>query len=166
MLSLANPDLLRNQAYANGRWIDGDSGATTDVFNPATGEKVGSIPQLSAEQTREIIADADKAFQSWRKLTAKERSGYLRNWFELITENADDIAAIMTAEQGKPLAEAKGEVGYAASFIEWFSEEGKRTYGDIIPSPTGDNRLLVVQEPVGVCAAITTWKFPAAMITR
>ncbi|HCS26088.1 MAG TPA: succinate-semialdehyde dehydrogenase (NADP(+)) [Spongiibacteraceae bacterium] len=166
MLSLANPDLLRNQAYANGRWIDGDSGATTEVFNPATGEKVGSIPQLSAEQTREIIADADKAFQSWRKLTAKERSGYLRKWFELITENADDIAAIMTAEQGKPLAEAKGEVGYAASFIEWFSEEGKRTYGDIIPSPTGDKRLLVVKEPVGVCAAITPWNFPAAMITR
>ncbi|MFT5033469.1 MAG: succinate-semialdehyde dehydrogenase/glutarate-semialdehyde dehydrogenase [Bacteroidia bacterium] len=166
MLSLAKKDLLRNQAYANGCWLDSDSGNTTDVFNPATGEKVGSIPQLSAEQTREIIADADKAFQSWRKLTAKERGGYLRRWFDLINDNADDIAAIMTAEQGKPLAEAKGEVGYAASFIEWFSEEGKRTYGDVIPSPTGDKRLLVLKEPIGVCAAITPWNFPAAMITR
>lgn len=166
MLSLANKNLLRNQAYANGRWLDSDSGATTDVFNPATGEKVGSIPQLSAEQTREVIADADKAFQSWRKLTAKERGGFLRRWFDLINDNAGDIAAIMTAEQGKPLAEAKGEVAYAASFIEWFSEEGKRTYGDVIPSPSGDKRLLVLKEPIGVCAAITPWNFPAAMITR
>lgn len=166
MLSLAKPDLLRNQAYANGQWIDGDSGETTDVFNPATGERVGSIPKLSAEQTRTIIAQAETAFRSWKSLTAKERCGYLRRWFELITEHSADIAKIMTAEQGKPLAEAQGEVGYAASFVEWFSEEGKRTYGDVIPSPAGDKRLFVVKEPVGVCAAITPWNFPAAMITR
>ncbi len=166
MLSLANQNLLRHQAYANGNWVDSDSGATTDVMNPATGEKVGSIPQLSAEQTREVIAAADTAFQSWRKLTAKERAAYLRRWFDLINANAADIAAIMTAEQGKPLTEAKGEVAYAASFIEWFSEEGKRTYGDVIPSPSADKRLLVLKEPIGVCAAITPWNFPAAMITR
>ena len=166
MLSLANKNLLKNQAYANGQWLDSDSGEHTEVFNPATGERVGSVPRLSAEQTRTIIQQADTAFQSWKKLTAKERGAYLRRWFELITQNADDIAAIMTAEQGKPLAEAKGEVGYAASFIEWFSEEAKRTYGDVIPSPAGDKRLLVVKEPVGVCAAITPWNFPAAMITR
>lgn len=166
MLSLANKNLLRNQAYANGQWIDGDTGEKTDVYNPATGELVGSVPQLSAEQTRLVIEQANTAFQSWRQLTAKERSACLRRWFDLIMANADDIAAIMTAEQGKPLTEAKGEVAYAASFIEWFSEEGKRTYGDIIPSPSGDKRLLVVKEPVGVCAAITPWNFPAAMITR
>jgi succinate-semialdehyde dehydrogenase/glutarate-semialdehyde dehydrogenase len=166
MLSLKNPDLLRNQAYVNGRWVNGTSGATTRVLNPATGELVGTIPQLGAEETREVIAAADVAFASWRRLTAKERCGYLRRWFDLITANATDIATILTAEQGKPLAEAKGEIAYAASFIEWFSEEGKRTYGDIIPTPAGDKRLLVVKEPVGVCAAITPWNFPAAMITR
>lgn len=166
MLSLKNPDLLRNQAYINGRWVNGASGATTKVLNPATGELVGTIPQLGADETREVIAAAEVAFASWKKLTAKERCGYLRRWFDLITANAADIATILTAEQGKPFAEAKGEIAYAASFIEWFSEEGKRTYGDIIPTPAGDKRLLVVKEPVGVCAAITPWNFPAAMITR
>ncbi|WP_372782002.1 NAD-dependent succinate-semialdehyde dehydrogenase [Litorivivens sp.] len=166
MLSLAKPDLLRNQAYANGQWIDGDTGEVTEVFNPATGERVGSVPKLSAAQTQIVIGQADTAYRSWKKLTAKERCGLLRQWFDLITANADDIAKIMTAEQGKPLAEAKGEVGYAASFVEWFSEEGKRTYGDVIPSPAGDKRLVVVKEPIGVCAAITPWNFPAAMITR
>jgi succinate-semialdehyde dehydrogenase/glutarate-semialdehyde dehydrogenase len=166
MLSLKNPDLLRNQAYVNGRWVNGASGATTKVLNPATGEVVGTIPQLGAEETREVIAAADVAFASWKRLTAKERCGYLRRWFDLITANAADIATILTAEQGKPFAEAKGEIAYAASFIEWFSEEGKRTYGDIIPTVAGDKRLLVVKEPVGVCAAITPWNFPAAMITR
>lgn len=166
MLSLAKPDLLRNQAYANGQWIDGDTGEATEVFNPATGELVGSVPKLSVAQTQQVIAQADTAYRSWKKLTAKERCGLLRKWFDLIVANTEDIAKIMTAEQGKPLAEAKGEVGYAASFIEWFSEEGKRTYGDVIPSPTSDKRLVVVKEPVGVCAAITPWNFPAAMITR
>jgi len=166
MLSLKNPGLLRNQAYINGRWVNGASGATTKVLNPATGELVGTIPQLGAEETRDVIAAAETAFIKWRRLTAKERCNYLRRWFDLITANANDIAAILTAEQGKPLAEAKGEIAYAASFIEWFSEEGKRTYGDVIPTPAGDKRLLVVKEPVGVCAAITPWNFPAAMITR
>ncbi len=166
MLSLSKPDLLRNQAYANGQWIDGDTGDATEVFNPATGDRVGSVPKLSAVQTREVITQADSAYRSWKKLTAKERCGLLRKWFDLITAHTDDIAKIMTAEQGKPLAEARGEVGYAASFIEWFSEEGKRTYGDVIPSPAGDKRLVVVKEPIGVCAAITPWNFPAAMITR
>jgi len=166
MLSLKNPDLLRNQAYCNGRWVDGASGATTKVLNPATGELVGTVPQLGAEETREVIAAANVAFAKWRALTAKERCAYLRRWHDLIIANATDIATILTAEQGKPLAEAKGEIQYAASFIEWFSEEGKRTYGDVIPTPAGDKRLLVVKEPVGVCAAITPWNFPAAMITR
>ena len=166
MLSLAKPDLLRNQAYANGQWIDGDTGEATEVFNPATGELVGSVPKMSAAQTQQVIAQADTAYHSWKKLTAKDRCGLLRKWFDLIVANTEDIAKIMTAEQGKPLAEAKGEVGYAASFIEWFSEEGKRTYGDVIPSPAGDKRLVVVKEAVGVCAAITPWNFPAAMITR
>ncbi|WP_372778988.1 NAD-dependent succinate-semialdehyde dehydrogenase [Litorivivens sp.] len=166
MLSLSKPDLLRNQAYANGQWIDGETGDATEVFNPATGELVGSVPKLSGAQTRAVIEQANTAFAAWKKLTAKERCGLLRKWFDLITAHADDIAKIMTAEQGKPLAEAKGEVGYAASFIEWFSEEGKRTYGDVIPSPSSDKRLVVVKEPIGVCAAITPWNFPAAMITR
>jgi succinate-semialdehyde dehydrogenase / glutarate-semialdehyde dehydrogenase len=166
MLSLKNPDLLRSQAYCNGRWVDGASGGTTQVLNPATGELVGTVPQLGAEETRDTIAAANTAFAKWRSLTAKERCAYLRRWYDLIIANAADIAAILTAEQGKPLAEAKGEIVYAASFIEWFSEEGKRTYGDIIPTPAGDKRLLVIKEPVGVCAAITPWNFPAAMITR
>jgi succinate-semialdehyde dehydrogenase / glutarate-semialdehyde dehydrogenase len=166
MLSLGNPDLLRSQAYSNGQWVDGKSGAVTEVTNPATGELVGKVPQLGAEETRQAIEDAEKALGPWRALTAKERSAYLRRWFNLIIENTEDLARIMTAEQGKPLTEARGEIAYAGSFIEWFSEEAKRAYGDIIPSPAGDKRILVVKEPVGVCAAITPWNFPAAMITR
>lgn len=166
MLSLNKPELLRNQAYCNGRWVDGASGETLPVHNPATGEILGSIPRLGAAETRDVIAAANSAFASWRSLTAKQRCGYLRRWYDLIIENATDVAKILTAEQGKPLSEALGEIQYAASFIEWFSEEGKRTYGDVIPTPAGDKRLLVVKEPVGVCAAITPWNFPAAMITR
>lgn len=166
MLSLTNSALLRHQAYTDGRWHDAASGEYIEVFNPATGEQVGRVPRLSAEETRSTIVAAEAALKSWRAQTAKVRGGYLRRWYELILANADDIAQIMTAEQGKPLAEAKGEVQYAASFIEWFAEEGKRAYGDVIPSPADDKRLLVVKEPVGVCAAITPWNFPAAMITR
>ena len=166
MKSLKRPELFRQQAYINGKWVDGAAGETTEVFNPANGELIGTIPRISETETRNAIAAADAAWGPWRKLTAKERSSYLRRWFNLIQDNAEDIAQIMTAEQGKPLSEARGEVGYAASFIEWFAEEGKRTYGDVIPSPAGDKRLIVVKEPVGVCAAITPWNFPAAMITR
>lgn len=166
MLSLNNPALLRNQAYSNGRWHSAPSAEVIDVFNPATGELVGKVPALGADETRAVIDAANQALKSWRGLTAKVRGGYLRRWYELIIDNADDIAQIMTAEQGKPLAEAKGEVQYAASFIEWFAEEGKRAYGDVIPSPADDKKILVVKEAVGVCAAITPWNFPAAMITR
>lgn len=166
MLSLNNPELFRQQAYVNGQWVDAESPTRTTVTNPATGEKLGEIPCLGEAETRQAIADADTAWKGWKALTAKERCAYLRRWFNLIQDNAEDIAQIMTAEQGKPLAEARGEVQYAASFIEWFSEEGKRAYGDVIPTPAADKRLVVVKEPVGVCAAITPWNFPAAMITR
>jgi len=166
MLSLNNPELFRQQAYVNGQWVDAESPTRTTVTNPATGEKLGEIPCLGEAETRQAIADADVAWKDWKALTAKERCAYLRRWFNLIQDNAEDIAQIMTAEQGKPLAEARGEVQYAASFIEWFSEEGKRAYGDVIPTPAADKRLVVVKEPVGVCAAITPWNFPAAMITR
>jgi succinate-semialdehyde dehydrogenase/glutarate-semialdehyde dehydrogenase len=166
MLTLNRPELFRQQAYINGQWLNAESGETTSVYNPANGELLGTIPRLSALETLAAIDSAELAWSPWRKLTAKERSTYLRRWFNLIQVNAEDIAQIMTAEQGKPLAEARGEVQYAASFIEWFSEEAKRTYGDVIPSPASDKRLIVVKEPVGVCAAITPWNFPAAMITR
>ncbi|CAA0103849.1 Glutarate-semialdehyde dehydrogenase DavD [Zhongshania aliphaticivorans] len=166
MLALKKPQLFRQQAYVNGQWLDADSGQTTAVYNPANGELLGSIPCLSETETRAAIVGAELAWAEWRALTAKVRGGYLRDWFNLIQDNAEDIAQIMTAEQGKPLTEARGEVQYAASFIEWFAEEAKRTYGDVIPSPSSDKRLLVVKEPVGVCAAITPWNFPAAMITR
>lgn len=166
MLTLNRPELFRQQAYINGLWLNAASGETTSVYNPANGELLGTIPRLSDLETRAAIDSAELAWGSWRKLTAKERSAYLRCWFNLIQANAEDIAQIMTAEQGKPLAEARGEVQYAASFIEWFSEEAKRTYGDVIPSPASDKRLIVIKEPVGVCAAITPWNFPAAMITR
>ena len=166
MLSLNNPELFRQQAYVNGQWVDAESPTRTTVTNPASGEKLGEIPCMGEAETRQAIADADTAWKGWKALTAKERCAYLRRWFNLIQDNAEDIAQIMTAEQGKPLAEARGEVQYAASFIEWFSEEGKRAYGDVIPTPAADKRLVVVKEPVGVCAAITPWNFPAAMITR
>ena len=166
MFSLKNSNLFRQQAFVNGQWVDADSGEKTPVYNPANGELIGTVPRLSGEETLLAIEAAETAWQSWRKRTAKERSALLREWFNLIQNNAEDIAQIMTAEQGKPISEARGEFQYAASFIEWFSEEAKRTYGDVIPSPASDKRLLVVKEPIGVCAAITPWNFPAAMITR
>jgi len=164
--SLQDADLMRHQAYIGGRWCDADSGATFDVMNPATGETLGTVPNMGATETRRAIEAAKNAWAIWRRKPAKERSALLRQWNDLIVANVDDLGKLMTAEQGKPLAEAKGEVLYAASFIEWFAEEAKRVYGDTIPSPWTDRRLVVIKEPVGVCAAITPWNFPAAMITR
>ncbi|NUU03333.1 NADP-dependent succinate-semialdehyde dehydrogenase [Herbaspirillum robiniae] len=166
MLQLKDPTLLRQQAYLGGQWCDADDGAAFDVVNPADGERLGSVPEMGATETRRAIDAANAAWPAWKKKTAKERSAILRRWHDLMLANADDLALIMTAEQGKPLAEAKGEINYAASFIEWFAEEGKRTYGDTIPSPSPSSRIVVVKEAIGVCAAITPWNFPAAMITR
>lgn len=166
MLQLKDPSLLRQQAYLNGEWCDADDGSTINVSNPATGEIIGTIPRMGATETRRAIAAADRAWSGWRKKTAKERSAILRKWNDLMLANVDDLALIMTAEQGKPLAESKGEIAYAASFIEWFAEEGKRVSGDTLQSPWADKRLVVTKEPIGVCAAITPWNFPAAMITR
>lgn len=164
MLQLQDPSLLRQQCYVDGRWIDAQR--HIDVTNPATGERVGQVPLLGAGETRQAIEAANRALPAWRARTAKERSALLRKWFELLLANQDDLARIMTAEQGKPFAEARGEIGYAASFIEWFAEEGKRVYGETIPAPVSNQRIVVTKEPVGVCAAITPWNFPAAMITR
>lgn len=166
MLKLRKPELLRQQAYLDGRWCDADSSASFAVTNPATGDVLGHVPEMGAAETRRAILAAQAAWAGWRRKTAKERSAILRRWNDLMLANADDLAAIMTAEQGKPLAESKGEIAYAASFIEWFAEEGKRVNGDTLQSPANDKRLLVVKEPIGVCAAITPWNFPAAMITR
>ncbi|WP_455287822.1 NADP-dependent succinate-semialdehyde dehydrogenase [Cupriavidus necator] len=164
MLNLKDSSLLRQQCYIDGRWIDGER--RIDVTNPATGERVGQVPQLGADETRQAIEAANRALPAWRARTAKERSTLLRKWFELIMASQEDLARIMTAEQGKPIAESRGEIAYAASFIEWFAEEGKRIYGDTIPAPVSNQRIVVTKEPVGVCAAITPWNFPAAMITR
>lgn len=166
MLQLRDPSLLRQQAHLNGKWCDADDGTTVPVTNPATGEQIGTVPRMGAAETRRAIEAADAAWPAWRKRTAKDRSAVLRKWHDLMLSHAEDLAIIMTLEQGKPLAEAKGEVAYAASFIEWFAEEGKRVAGDMLQSPWEDKRLVVVKEPIGVCAAITPWNFPAAMITR
>src|SRR6201997_2459049 len=165
-LFLKDPDLFRQQAYIDGRWCDADNGATLEVNNPATGEILGTVPLMGTAETRRAIDAAKKAFAEWSRKTAKERSVLLRRWHDLMLANIEDLGKLMTAEQGKPLAEAKGEVAYAASFIEWFAEEAKRVYGDTIPSPWNDRRLVVIKEPIGVCAALTPWNFPAAMITR
>ncbi|MEF2268756.1 NADP-dependent succinate-semialdehyde dehydrogenase [Janthinobacterium sp. LS2A] len=166
MLQLKDPTLLCHQAYVNGAWVDADGGQTINVNNPATGEHIGTVPLMGAAETRRAIEAANAAWPAWRKKTAKERAAVLRRWHDLILENADDLALIMTTEQGKPLPEAKGEVQFGASFIEWFAEEGKRVAGDTLQSPWPDRRLVVTKEPIGVCAAITPWNFPAAMITR
>jgi succinate-semialdehyde dehydrogenase/glutarate-semialdehyde dehydrogenase len=165
-MQLKDPTLLRQQAYINGEWTDADSGKTHAVCNPATGEQIGTIPDCGAAETRRAIEAANAAWPAWRKKTAKERAAVLRKWADLIVENVDDLALLMTTEQGKPLAESKGEVIFGASFIEWFAEEGKRVAGDTLASPWPDRRLIVTKEPIGVCAAITPWNFPAAMITR
>lgn len=165
-MKLIDADLLRQQAYVNGQWCDADEGATTEIFNPASGASLGRVPNMGAGETRRAIDAAQVAQLAWRALTAKERAARLRAWYELMLANQEDLAQIMTAEQGKPLSEARGEVLYAASFIEWFAEEAKRVYGDTIPGHQPDKRLIVTKEPVGVAAAITPWNFPAAMITR
>ena len=158
--------LQRDRALLDGRWIAADDGRTLDVCNPATGEQLGQVPLMGAAETARAIAAAERAWPLWKKRTAKERAKVLLRWHELVLAHTEELAALMTQEQGKPLAEARGEVAYAASFIEWFAEEGKRLYGETIPSPLADRRLLVLREPIGVCAAITPWNFPLAMITR
>jgi len=165
-LDLRDPALLRTEAYLAEGWRAAASGRTFPVFNPATGERLAEVASLDAGELRGAIAGAVRAQAQWAARTPAERGRLLRAWNDLILENVEDIARLMTLEQGKPLAESRGEVKYAASFIEWFAEEGKRSYGDVIPSPTADKRLFAVKQPVGVCAAITPWNFPAAMITR
>ena len=165
-MKLRDPDLLRTRAFVGGRWLDAASGATRTVVNPATREPIGTVPDMNAADVRSAIAAAAQAFPAWAALAARERAALLRRWYELLLANQDDLATLMTAEQGKPFAEAKGEIGYGAAFIEWFAEEGKRLYGDVIPPHQADRRLLVLRQPVGVVAAITPWNFPLAMITR
>nr|WP_045177620.1 aldehyde dehydrogenase family protein [Escherichia coli] len=165
-MKLNDSNLFRQQALINGEWLDANNGEVIDVTNPANGDKLGSVPKMGADETRAAIDAANRALPAWRALTAKERANILRNWFNLMMEHQDDLARLMTLEQGKPLAEAKGEISYAASFIEWFAEEGKRIYGDTIPGHQADKRLIVIKQPIGVTAAITPWNFPAAMITR
>lgn len=165
-VKLKDPSLLRELCYINGGWSAADSGTSVEVTNPATLKKLGSVPNMGAPEARRAIAAAAAALPAWRARTAKERALILRRWFDLMMENQEDLAVLMTAEQGKPLAESKSEIVYAASFIEWFGEEAKRLYGDIIPGHQADKRIMVLRQPVGVVAAITPWNFPSAMITR
>jgi succinate-semialdehyde dehydrogenase/glutarate-semialdehyde dehydrogenase len=163
---LDNPALFRQAAYVDGAWITARSGGTIDVDNPATGEVIGTVPKLGAAETREAIEAAERALPAWRKKTGKERAAVLRRWFELMIAHQEDLARLMTMEQGKPLVESRGEVAYAAAFFEWFAEEAKRVYGDTIPGHQVDKRILVLKQPIGVVACITPWNFPLAMITR
>jgi succinate-semialdehyde dehydrogenase / glutarate-semialdehyde dehydrogenase len=165
-MQLKDPTLLRTQAHINGEWVNAANHATHDVLNPASREKIGTVPDMGVAETRRAIEAASAAFPAWAARTAKERGAILRRWFDLMMAHQDDLALIMTAEQGKPLAEAKGEIAYAAAFIDWFAEEGKRVYGDVIPATQSDKRVLVLRQPIGVVAAVTPWNFPAAMITR
>ena len=166
MLDLKNSSLLRQQSYVGGEWIDADSGETFDVINPANGEVVASIANLGAAETRRAIEAANQAWPAWRDQTVKERAKILRRWYNLVIDNADDLAKILTAEQGKPLAEAKTEIVYGANYIEWFSEEAKRVYGDVIAPPSKDKRIVVIKQSVGVTCSVTPWNFPSAMIAR
>jgi succinate-semialdehyde dehydrogenase/glutarate-semialdehyde dehydrogenase len=165
-MDLKDGALLKNQCYIDGQWVNADSGAVRQVRNPATGALVSTVPDATAVETRRAIEAASRAFVSWRAKSADERARVLRRWYELMMTHQEDLARLMTSEQGKPLAESRGEIVYAASFIEWFAEEARRIYGDTIPSPWPDAHIIVTREPVGVCAAITPWNFPAAMITR
>ncbi len=165
-MKLDNPILLRSNAYIDGRWEAADSGATLVVADPASGDQLGEVPLMGAAETTRAIAAAEAALPAWRAKTAKERAAILRRWFDLIVSHGEDLARMITAECGKPLSEAKGEVGYGASFVEWFAEEAKRAYGETIPGVVGDKRLITIKQPIGVCAAITPWNFPLAMITR
>ena len=166
MITLKDPSLMRQAALVGTRWIDADPATGLAVTNPATGDVIGHVPKLGAAETAEAIATAETARHGWAKRTAKERSQILRRWYELMMENQDDLGAILTAEQGKPLAEAKGEIAYGASFIEWFAEEARRAYGDVTPGHAPDKRIVTIKQPIGVVAAITPWNFPNAMITR
>ncbi|MDR1646996.1 MAG: NAD-dependent succinate-semialdehyde dehydrogenase [Zoogloeaceae bacterium] len=165
-MQLNDTTLLKDKAYINGEWVAAPNGATFRVENPATGELLASVAELGAAETRAAIVAAEQAMKSWKRRSGKERALILRKWYELIVAATEDLARIMTTEQGKPLAEARGEAAYAASFVEWFAEEARRVYGDVMPSPAADKRILVLKQPIGVCAAITPWNFPAAMITR
>ena len=164
-MKLNNPQLLRHHALIDGEWLAADDGSTITVVNPSTGDTLGQVPRMGRAETRRAIAAAERALPAWRELSAKARATALRRWYELILENQEDLARIMTLEQGKPLAEAQGEIVFGAAYIEWYAEEAKRVYGDVIPG-AADKRLLVIKQPVGVCAAITPWNFPSAMITR
>jgi succinate-semialdehyde dehydrogenase/glutarate-semialdehyde dehydrogenase len=165
-MQLNDGELLREACFINGDWVDADDRSTRDIINPANGNVLASVPNMGTAETKRAIEIAETAFLSWREKTAAERAGVLRRWYELMLEHKQDLATIMTLEQGKPFAESLGEVAYGASFIEWFAEEAKRVYGDTIPSHQADKRILVIKQPVGVCAAITPWNFPNAMITR
>src|SRR5437764_5136979 len=164
--ALRDPALFRQQCYVDGKWVDADSGATHAVVNPATGRSIGTVPVFLAAETRRAIEAADRALPAWRTKTAKERATILRRWNDLMLANVDDLALILTSEQGKQLAESKGEVTIGAAYVEWFAEEARRIYGDVIPTIGNDRRLVVIKQPVGVCAAITPWNFPTSMITR
>jgi succinate-semialdehyde dehydrogenase/glutarate-semialdehyde dehydrogenase len=166
MIKLADSSLWKERCFIGGSWAAAASGLTTEIRNPATGEVLGTVPVMGAAEARRAIESAHTAMPAWAKKTAAERAKIMRRWFDLMLANVDDLAVIMTAEQGKPLAESKGEIAYAASFIEWFAEEGKRIYGDIIPGHQADKRIMVLRQPIGVVTAITPWNFPAAMITR
>lgn len=159
-------ELFQSRCYVNGKWCSAEDQSTFNVVNPANGVILGTMPKMSGEDVRRSVDAADRALNNWSKMTAKERAELLGKWHDLILANREDLARLMTAEQGKPLAEARGEIDYAASFIDWFAEEGRRVYGDVIPPHQADKRILVLKQPVGVCAAITPWNFPAAMITR
>jgi succinate-semialdehyde dehydrogenase/glutarate-semialdehyde dehydrogenase len=165
-IHLSDASLFKEACYVGGEWVKADSGETIRVDNPATGQTIGSVPRMGTEETRRAIASADAAMSGWQAKTGKERAAILRKWYELLIANQEDLARIMTTEQGKPLAESRGEIAYAASYIEWFAEEAKRVYGDTIPAPAAGRRIVVIKQPVGVCAAITPWNFPVAMITR
>ncbi len=165
-ISLNDADLLRTQAYIGGSWVDADDGSTLAVTNPANGAVIAEVAKCGQAETRRAIETARAAQVEWRQKSAKERAALLRAWFNLMMASQEDLAQILTAEQGKPLAEARGEIAYGANYIEWFAEEAKRIYGDTIPQPANDKRLLVIKQPVGVVACITPWNFPNAMLTR
>ena len=163
---LSDPGLLQTQAFINGQWVDASDGAMLDITNPATGEVIASVAKVGATETAAAVQAASEAMKSWRELPAKARANILRDWFNIIMANQEDLARIMTLEQGKVIAESRGEVAYGASYIEWFAEQAKRIDGDVSPGPSPDKRIVCIKQPVGVCAAITPWNFPNAMITR
>ena len=165
-MHIENRKLFKQHAFINGQWVDSTDHQRLAVYNPANNELIGHVPLLTAKQTQDAILCAQSAWEKWQKRPAKDRSSILRKWFELIIDNQEDLATIMTTEQGKPINEARGEILYGASFVEWFAEEAKRVYGDTIPAPSNDKRIIVIKQAIGVVAAITPWNFPNAMITR